>query len=305
MKKPIVLFLVSMLVACQLAFAQVPTGSMTTYVVGGNDLDQQPVEESDDSGMGMITSYTASQTEPIVDIPDEVEDEAGITPDSPLYGLDRAVEKVSLAFTFGKAAKAKKGLAHARERLVEMQAMMASNMMVSAQIAHNEYQGIMNQVNEGISTLSTSEPEQEFADDIEFEQALYEHEAMVQQIKNVKLQISGILPEQQNQLEMMLASLESSNVRSKLIVKAKKDLAIVRIKAKGLTDAEFTALEAQITSNVQSKISYSKGKNSMDKITGNFKGVSGGKPDDKEQKNNKDKENLEKENKGKAIGKNK
>jgi hypothetical protein len=303
MKKPIVLLLVSMLVACQLVLAQVSTGSMTTYVVTDDDISDETVEDSDESGMDMITSSGTLSIGEQPDIPDELAAEAGITPDSALYGLDRAIEKVSLAFTFGKAAKAKKGLAHARERLVEMQAMIASNRIISAQIANIEYEGIMNQVNEGIATLSTNYPQQELADDIEFEQAVYEHEAIVQQINNAKFQISGLLPEQQNQLNMMLSSLESSNIRSKLIVQAKKDITTVRIKAKGLSDAEFSALEAQIRSSVgESKVSYiPKGKNrerGMDKITGNFKDIpsSKGKSNEKELK-------PEKENKGKRKNK--
>ena len=45
------------------------------------------------------------------------------TPDKPFYGLSVALDKLSLAMTFDRNAKAKKALAHARERLLEIQAM--------------------------------------------------------------------------------------------------------------------------------------------------------------------------------------
>ena len=37
----------------------------------------------------------------------------GVTPDSPLYGLDKAMERISLALTFDKAKRSEKALQHA------------------------------------------------------------------------------------------------------------------------------------------------------------------------------------------------
>ena len=47
----------------------------------------------------------------------------GILPDSPFYGLKRALEAVGTAFTFGDEAKIKRGMKLAEMRLAEMQAM--------------------------------------------------------------------------------------------------------------------------------------------------------------------------------------
>jgi len=49
--------------------------------------------------------------------------DAGTTPDSILYGLDKAFESISLALTFNKAAKAEKRLQMASERLSELKVM--------------------------------------------------------------------------------------------------------------------------------------------------------------------------------------
>ena len=59
------------------------------------------------------------------------------TPDKPFYGLSVALDKLSLALTFDKNAKAKKALAHARERLLEIQAM--KNKPEKAEIAARNY----------------------------------------------------------------------------------------------------------------------------------------------------------------------
>ena len=63
----------------------------------------------------------------------EAEDEStgGVTPDSTLYGLDRAAERLSLLLTIGKAAKAKKGLEHARERVLEARQLVKGTQMFS------------------------------------------------------------------------------------------------------------------------------------------------------------------------------
>jgi len=48
----------------------------------------------------------------------------GITPDSWLYGIDRAFERISLALTFDRVAKAEKHLQIASERIAELRAMI-------------------------------------------------------------------------------------------------------------------------------------------------------------------------------------
>jgi len=50
-------------------------------------------------------------------------EEAGVTPDSLLWGLERAIERVSLALTFNKAKKVNKRLTYAKERLLEVKEM--------------------------------------------------------------------------------------------------------------------------------------------------------------------------------------
>ena len=53
--------------------------------------------------------------------------DAGITPDSFLWGLERVVEKIQLAFTFDIAKKAELRLKIANERLAEVEVMIEEN----------------------------------------------------------------------------------------------------------------------------------------------------------------------------------
>ncbi len=185
--------------------------------------------------------------EPIVDLPEEVVEEAGITPDSPLYGLERAMERISLKLTLGKSAKAKKGLAHAAERLAEVQAMIAAKKMGAAAEAQEEHDDIMDEVNEEIADLGNGDIGEELTAELELEAALEEHEEAVQAVNAVKLKAKGQLSEaQQAELNAVVASLQASAVKAKINVQAKKDKTKIKIKAEsGLTDEQLNALETQ------------------------------------------------------------
>ncbi|MBW2984049.1 hypothetical protein KY361_02985 [Candidatus Woesearchaeota archaeon] len=219
MKKIISLFLV-MLMAWPLVLAEVGTDAVTMNVMisGGEEAE----------------------------IPEEIEEEAGITPDNPLWGLERAAEQVSLALTFDKSAKAKKGLAHARERLVELQVMMAARKLrpaVKAQKAHND---AMEGVNNDIASLGSASAAQELEDEIEFEGLLYDHRTIILEINNMKLKMKGLTAVQQAQLNGVIASVDSSAMRAQLSVRAKKDKTKLRIKAtNNLSDEQLNALEEQ------------------------------------------------------------
>lgn len=57
-------------------------------------------------------------------IAQETETNPGINPDNPiLYGIDRALERIRMAFTFGDENKVNYGLKVAEERLAEIKAM--------------------------------------------------------------------------------------------------------------------------------------------------------------------------------------
>jgi vacuolar-type H+-ATPase subunit E/Vma4 len=72
----------------------------------------------------------------------------GITPDSPFYIFDKWGKDISLFFTFGNEAKARKALRYAEERLAEAQAMAAKNRLREMTRAADEYNGFMAMVNE-------------------------------------------------------------------------------------------------------------------------------------------------------------
>lgn len=284
MKKTMALFLAMLMVLSiiPLAFAENETTNQTVDT-GNNETPVEPADtnvtpEPDDTIVIIsgnqttepdtnVTPDSNETEEPTVELPEEVVEEAGITPDSPLYGLERAMERISLALTLGKSAKAKKGLAHARERLMEVQMMIAAKKIgaaVEAQEAHDE---IMEDVEENIEELGDGDAIEELEDEVEIEGELEEHQELVQATNNLRLRVKGLTQEQQTQLNAMLGSLGNSTAKVDIQVKAKKTKTKIKIKAKeGLTDEEVANIVSQVEQAVAS------GKKSQVVLPGRGKG---------------------------------
>lgn len=254
-----------------LAFAENETVNETTDIVEDSvdDVNETALEEPEtEEPVDTIVIISGDQTEepetdtnvtgepeleePEVELDENVAEEAGITPDSPLYGLERAIERISLALTLGKSAKAKKGLAHARERLMEVQAMIAAKRMEKAGIAQEAYEETMEEVEENIAELGDGDAVEELQDGVEIEDALAENEELVQATNNLKLKVKGLSDEQEAQLAQIVSSLEESTSKAKVQVQVKKNKTKIKIKAQGeMTDEEVAQIETQVREAVQ------------------------------------------------------
>lgn len=245
MKKSILLFLVIILAVWPFTFAE--------------------------EGMDLVTINVAPEEEP-VELPENIIEEAGITPDNPLWGLERAIETIGLALKFDKSAKAKKGLVHARERLMETQAMIAAKKIWAAAEAQEAHDDLIDGVSEQIAELGNGDIAEELADEIELEEALNEHKTLVREVNNIKLKTKGLTLVQQAQLNGIVSSMEGSTVRAQFSVRAKKDKTKLRIKAtEGLSDEELEALEAQIKAAVGDAKVKIVGRKAKSKASGKFK----------------------------------
>lgn len=81
--------------------------------------------------------------------------DAGVEPDSALYGLDRAMERISLALTFDKAKRAEKALKHAEERLAEVKAMIEANKLDKAEEAQKNHEKSMKEAEDDIAEIES------------------------------------------------------------------------------------------------------------------------------------------------------
>jgi hypothetical protein len=99
----------------------------------------------------VFTPITTAQEE---DLPN-----AGITPDSRLYGLDKAIERIALALTFNEGEKAEKRLQIASERLAELKEMTIKGKTEYSDNLANEYIDnirVTNEIAAGVSKEDVS-----------------------------------------------------------------------------------------------------------------------------------------------------
>mgnify|MGYP001572614050 CR=1 FL=1 len=162
--------------------------------------------------------------------------DAGITPDSFLWGLDKALDQLALLLTFDEGEKAKKGLEIARERLLEVKLMVEENKLEAAEKAKDEHGNLLNKVKESVSELEEDNSLEEIKEVIEIEKELEEHDEEVEQTfgeLKVKIKIEGEVTQQQTALiESILNSLKGQTGEVEIEIKNKKNKIKIEIEQK-------------------------------------------------------------------------
>lgn len=169
--------------------------------------------------------------------PDQnVPQDPGVTPDSFLWGVDRAIEQISLLLAADPEAKAAKGLEIARERLLEVKAMAEAKNLPALEKAQNEHSKTLLKVKENIKSMADDDPEAQLKNELKIEKELQEHEKEIKEVSaklKVKIKVEGVLSaEQQAKLDEFLALLSESAEDVKVEIKNKKESTKVTIKEK-------------------------------------------------------------------------
>ena len=213
---------------------------LLTTVAGAVAVNETEDNETD------VNGEDEPEEEAIEDL-EEVEEEAGVTPDQPvLYGLERAMERISLALTLNKAAKAKKGLVHARERLQEVQLMIARKKLEQAEKAQQIHDKIMEQVEEDIEEFGDGE-EQELEDSAEIENELLLYQQRLEKLARIRARLEKVKEHQINKIDMLVGKLNQTQERIRIAVENKQEKTYLKIKARtGMTDEEFEELREDI-----------------------------------------------------------
>jgi len=174
----------------------------------------------------------------------ETPTDPGITPDSFLWGLDKALEQISLLFATSPNEKATKGLEHAKERLAEIKAMIEENKLDAAKKAEESHGETLAGVQENIEEIEDDNSTEEMKEVIEIEKELQDHEDEVDQVfgeLKIKIKIEGeITQAQQDLIDSILASLEGQTGKVEIEIKNKKDKTKIKIKIEtGKSDEEI------------------------------------------------------------------
>ena len=174
----------------------------------------------------------------------ELSQDPGTTPDSFLWGLDKAIDQISILLAGSPDAKATKGLEIAHERLLEVKAMIEENKLESASKAERAHEGVLLKVKEKIKDIEDSDPEEEIKKELEIEKELKEHEEEIEELETklkIKIEIKGTLTaEQQAKLGEFLKSLVDNTDAAKIEIKNEKEKTKIKIKQEtGKTDEEI------------------------------------------------------------------
>ena len=174
---------------------------------------------------------------------------AGITPDSSLYGLDLALEKLQLALAGNDVAKAKFELELAQERLSEISLMVEQKKFDAADKAKEKHREKLESVKSKVLALKADNSEEELDAEVELENELEKQEDSITEVsQDLDVKVRGQLtPEQQEKLDALIVSLSENSNKVKIEIKNKKDATKVRIKAeKNKNETEVDKLEEKI-----------------------------------------------------------
>ena len=181
----------------------------------------------------LFAIFTTLLLLPIV-IAQQPTEDPGVTPDSFLWGLDKALDNLNLLLTFDKGEKAKKGIEIARERLLEVKTMVEENKLEAAEKAKEEHGKTLVKVKEKVKEIEKDNPTDEIKKIIEIEKELEEHEDDVEEVNTelkVKIKVKGAITEEQKTLiNSILDSLKGQTGEVEIEIKNKKDKIKIKIK---------------------------------------------------------------------------
>ncbi len=166
-----------LLTSISIAFAEDATTTETTDVVSETATDVATE----------TTTIETTDVEAVVSA-ETGEGDVSVAPDSPLWGVKRAIERIDLALTFNKAAKSEKGLKYARIRLLEVQKMMKKGDFKNAARAEEAHGKLLVKVRKDIDEAKGTEKAEKVK---ELEDKLSKNIAVLEAVK-AKLEAKGV-----------------------------------------------------------------------------------------------------------------
>ncbi|MEK6836297.1 MAG: DUF5667 domain-containing protein [Nanoarchaeota archaeon] len=154
--------------------------------------------------------------------------DAGTTPDSFVWGIDRAIERIELALTFDSAKKERKRLENAYERLLEVRRMVEEGKIEQAEKAKNEHVKILKISKEKIGEMSADD-DSELNNIGSFEDSIEMQENEIEDL-DVRIRMKGTLSDEQKKIfQDFISSLGDSVGEVRIVIKDKEDETLTRI----------------------------------------------------------------------------
>lgn len=210
-------------------------------------------QEGDGLEVSEVSADTEAELE--VELP-----EAGVSPDSVFHGLDRAIERISLALTLDKVKKAEKALAHAEERLAEVKAMIEAKKLEAAEKAQRQHGELVEEAGDIADEIESNGDEESTGkalnDTLGLKLKMMSHSEKVAFIKNriLERQAGKLTEEQLAHLRAVFEKIEAKATEVEIRIEQKKDSIKIRYKvAAELSDEELEEFEAEIEERIKEK----------------------------------------------------
>lgn len=176
--------------------------------------------------------------------------EAGVTQDSMLHGLDRAMERISLMLTLNKAAKSEKALAHAEERLMEAQQLAEEGKEEKLEKAKEQHQKSLQIAEENLAKVKDGKDEEKSEEALEtvarIQERIENHYENVVQVKETILerQRESMTEEQISHLEEVFEGIMNKALEMEQKATEKKEQVKAQYQTNsGKSDEEVEAAE--------------------------------------------------------------
>ncbi len=141
----------------------------------------------------------------------EIQEKPSTTPGHFTWGIQRAIERIKLAMTFGAENKAAYGLQIAEKRLAEIQELAASNDTENTQKAVEAYKQQIEQIKEQIAKLKDANSEKELQKLAFFEEKLLRFEDKIQRLQSYTDTKLNLTEDQQEKLSEILDQIKEKD----------------------------------------------------------------------------------------------
>ncbi len=226
---------------------------MTAILAAGFAAPLVLAQEGGELEVSEVSADAEAETE--VELP-----EAGVSPDSVFHGLDRAIERISLALTLNKVKKAEKALAHAEERLAEVKAMIEAKKLEAAEEAQKQHGELVEEAGDIANEIESDGDEESTGkalnDTLGLKLKMMSHSEKVAFIKNriLERQAGKLTEEQLAHLRAIFEKIGAKATEAEIRIEQKKDSIKIRYKvAAELSDEELEEFEAKIEERIKEK----------------------------------------------------
>jgi hypothetical protein len=191
----------------------------------------------------------------------QIQAEAGISPDSPLYGLETAIERFRLSFTRNPERRAQRALNLADERMAEFEEMASNGNMQAAEKARVRYEQYLETAAESSERIKSDESEEQAEEAIRSSanlrakmQLRLDHLDQVYE-RIVEKRGENITEEQLGRLDEAYNKASEKAQAADLRVESKREQAKNRLRVIGdLTEEEAEARAENLSSQLQERI---------------------------------------------------